>query len=1700
MAELQEAVAPLDQSLDLTRSHQSFCGSCDPRVSTLIKVPIYNNILLDKQLSWEPLIQEDGKVSRGEFVLDRYWCSNFQLFPDCEAVSRLAAGKLVARLNKFGGGKTHHVADEASYKLGKSFLQERCKWVTEKDLLQKVTFLPTMAILSEDEQSSTKCRIVQIPNRPFFIPTLTCSRTYNSFIRKSQISMSSLNLFYIAHMITTNALFLDYSECFNSLKLSYNTSLHNLIYCLERNDGLPTYNLARAKGPQLKALRLTHSSFGKSDIPSCSKRCIENLLDTFLKHGPKNQIPEDLITNLRFVLKHLTWVDDSLLYCNHHQVISWALARGRPCPQPPCACKSPCHSWTCKTRNISNDDLSCYHNFLEKESMDYLLEMARAIITISDFSSHKIKVIKAISTRFQSKIDKSDLLPKQSKDSRMSLLERERPCSSKVNQEIKGDKGYLPSSFEDQQDLQIDSRANQLGKSYKDDTVYLKNTSVYLAYFANGAKRKSPRFSDYSTLKTWRKSNKMQVSRLTLSSFVSQLFDWSGRHLSLVRTYCKESIRRHLKNGSTAWNSVADEETIMIFERALEAFFLIAPIGLPRSNLFLHPAAQFIVLSTSDGGETLHGITTSLISYLTIDKVYKAKAQHLGQDTFVNHILLCEQMHYIELLAAFKMVTKTIDHLQDLKALGINVSPSHVIFTVDSRYVLLVVRSTPFFFKKKVCALVTRIQQTLAAHGLCPYKNFCFIKQHDLPPFPSPSSSSSSSSKIHKQRYFSDILSKTRKSSATRENILSDFYDLQCVDWLEMNPKDWSWIERQSVLPALSDQTLLEIGACPDNLEQLRQFLQKKRSINHFQNFLREGEISLQMSDDYDNDENPDDSLEGHMVSRQTRAPVLPSTPSLQRPLLEPNDDNEDNVKDDDLGLIPQGSQLHLCDPVEQNDPHYDDDDVRAQQEDDDLLEQGGQSQLHKRRDQVSGEVADTTSHQSAHCNDSGDDHDNDKIARNPHNVNDDGPQDHLDDAHPFYTFDTRWQTQVSELISRKLLYSFSNKSFITILEYVLFYINRLRILSKQPSEKKEKIRLQLKAILEQNKRNCGVYCGRSYCTINNSSCIQHSSPSWSSIPTGKVKPGKIEKHLLFLPHLTNCHQFGIYEGQEKEFFQTNDFWAPYKFNPTLRTKIFHQMCLLFSKEEKLKGFEVVWREGLFLAKGRLQRNFISNKVSEPRFRIIDKESNFMRVCIKAAHESSLGKSPQECVSQLFAMNVICDDIKIQCRKFYQSCHACNINKAYEKRNNYLIQSKTPGPSSLLESLGSASSIFSQVVVDLTGKLFYRDEWNQKRSIYFLVCVSCHFAGQTRIIPIKDKTTHSIIVGFKTLVYSTSSHLEIILCDAGTEFLKHITNTSTMAPSGEPLAKKWYYSLTSPEIGRELQNSSIVLQFGKARHSQVCVVENKVRELKRTIYSFKIFGKDIYPTTIQEIYLIVSMFEYILDTRPVAILGNQVYSVQDLKRLCLKAGKFDSTNRLPVKSKEVSEIHSRLSEIYEQIIHSIFSNHLDSLLITNHPRENYKQGHSTEILSIGTIVFDQIGYRETGVISGNLARVLQLGESKRFCLIQKSILKPDGSYKSICVSRPTEHINYIASPDHLETYFCPVPDLFQVQTCLGPKPTETIYRLPDIKSHTKKIAKTEKTLPSQMPKNSSQGTAPTPVQVRTRAGRVSNKPQRLGFD
>ena len=357
MAELNESLSPIANSLDLTKTSQSFCGNCDSRIASILKQPVFNDYLVDKQLSWSVVERsEEGAIIRGEFILDRFWCSNFKLFPSCETLARTAAEKLVKKLAQYGNREAAHVAQEASFKIGKAFLTGKCRWATSTDLKQKHTFIPTMAVISECIESSTKIRVVQIPNRPIYIPQLNVCRTYNSFIRRTHLKMSSLNMFYLAHMISDDALFIDFSECFNSLRLSQETSLQNVVFTLKDERGQPTYNLKKSDG-KLHPLVLTHASFGCSDIPKFSQRCVERLVETYEKNCKGSTISHSILEDLKFICKLLTWVDDSIIFSFFRRTCEWAAGEGRFPPLSKCSCQPSCRDWQCPSRAITDTDL-----------------------------------------------------------------------------------------------------------------------------------------------------------------------------------------------------------------------------------------------------------------------------------------------------------------------------------------------------------------------------------------------------------------------------------------------------------------------------------------------------------------------------------------------------------------------------------------------------------------------------------------------------------------------------------------------------------------------------------------------------------------------------------------------------------------------------------------------------------------------------------------------------------------------------------------------------------------------------------------------------------------------------------------------------------------------------------------------------------------------------------------------------------------------------------------------------------------------------------------------------------------------------------------------------------------------------------------------------------------------------------------------
>ena len=227
------------------------------------------------------------------------------------------------------------------------------------------------------------------------------------------------------------------------------------------------------------------------------------------------------------------------------------------------------------------------------------------------------------------------------------------------------------------------------------------------------------------------------------------------------------------------------------------------------------------------------------------------------------------------------------------------------------------------------------------------------------------------------------------------------------------------------------------------------------------------------------------------------------------------------------------------------------------------------------------------------------------------------------------------------------------------------------------------------------------------------------------------------------------------------------------------------------------------------------------------------------------------------------------------------------------------------------------------------------------------------------------------------------------------------------------------------------------------------VVENKIKELKKVFKSFQIFRKSPYPVDIFKIHLILSIVHYVLETRPICIVGTQVYSLQDFRMLFFQGGRLvNSECGIPLKSKDVTLEHERLHGLYNQVTSSLLAHHIPSLLKTHHPRETYKQSISVEELRPDDIIFDQVGFTETGSISGNLGRVIQKSQSQRFCLIQKCI-QGKGKIKQICLSRPCEYLSFICHGNQETVIFDPQYALFDFDEHLQrPREATTIYNLP----------------------------------------------------
>ena len=1521
--EMKEMVCSVELSLDINRLGSSFCETCDPRVSLFVNRPLGNDSLLDRQMRFEPVTDSvSGLVTHGLWTIYRFYRAGFKHFPDCRSLAKDTATKLVKKLASLGSqgklstgvGGHSYSAREVTFKVQSSFFKGRVRWADSEDLSAKVTFIPQLAHVNKNS-SSTKIRLCIVPNRNVFVNKELGFRSYNSFIRKNSLHLPSFLRFSLASALSIENLYLDIEDAYGCLKNSLADARNSIVFCLKSKAGLPSYDLHQCPDGILYPLIQASSSFGQADVSRLSQLALSQIASVYREHCSDKEVEDDVLDDVHRILTSLSYADDSQIPALGPRVIEWCQRRGRTPPRPLCSCTDKCVSWSCESLHITSSDLKAYDLFMQSEAKNYLCSVAHGFVKIANFSSHKVKFIRATNPATQAMLDGAGVTDNQSPLLSEAEYDVIRPSPAQVQAEV--EKG-APFAEDDEEAVMEadDEAASQLGKVYVGDQVYLKTQKLYVCYFVGKSKRKTPSFGSYDELRGFCESKNIRISKVSISSICGQFWDPAGRHLGVARSCIKNAARVHLLDGPKSWHEPVTERVCVMFWKSVTAYFLTCRLPQPRSNLLLFPAAKFLLLCGSDAGEHMQSNVLTLLSYMSVDGKHVGRAHHLQTSCFSNHIAISQNIPLVELVSFHKLLVAATQALIDLKSFGIVIPPSACVLCVDSLTVLVQIRTKAHMYKKRIASLISRIQLLMAQHNLSPF-DVVWLDQKSLP---------------LGARYHADILSKSRQDKATHESILRDHCDLNSMSWIEEHPPhEWKWCHSDIGVPRLEDRELLhDLGVDEDHLQQVKEFLEKPTIT----------------------------SLAAFTAVAESGATPLHGGPG--------GVDRDHGT----LGVV--------------SDPDHPDEGV----------ETGSEQGL---GDAV-GPLGD---------------------AALVSDVLDDGALGGI-------TFDDCWIKQLSDLTLRKHSHGLGSKSIVSILAHVFQFVCKLkgrlrrtgRRLSPPP-------RLSWPSSLKPwcGEHLCGLHPGRG-CGSPHPRLYEHNGFDTSTLPV--IYPRKNDSHFLFKRQSLVGYNLGCpvalaaVEGKMKS---VGGDGVAGLVHFELRVLAFDYLCVVNSGHFKVRGFEVALLGSLWgsraVALGRRQRDWVKCEDTVPRLRLLDKSTAFASLCISAAHASSMGESPELSKLYLVSLRIMLDSEARLLKEAQQDCHACNLYRARQQRDDTKMRSHHLGPSGRISALGTYPPGLSCSQLDLIGPLSFLDKMANRVTLYLLICVS-HTWGVTRLLPIRSKSTESVMLGLKTLALQQSTRFELVASDDGGEFW----NTSnTFAPMheepGNALTKKWFDAFRKESKQIELQGLGIFVKFGKSRNC--ASVERRVADVKAIFRRFHLFAQDSEPTDIHEVLYLCALAEHVIHSRPVLVYGNQVYSLNTLRSLMMDAGHLatEADGIEPIGSGrrmrgKVKKICTRLSQLRTQMTQLMISFHLDTLLDNVHRRERVKHSFAVEDLNIGDVVFDSVGFRQTGHVTGSLARVIGQSLSKNHLLISKAALKSKGQlFKQICVSRPSNELHFV---------------------------------------------------------------------------------------
>lgn len=803
LADLREFLQPPGKSIDLQGGRVG-CSQCDPRHAILTSSSVANNSLLLNQLKWQPWVQ--GQPG-GRFVINRLYRAKMELFPSCENSVRADTQNLVVKL-----GNRPNTSKECSYRLQKDFLNEHCSFLTTSEKKQaqrgyitfgkmkiRLVYIPQHCIYNALSGSSP-CRVVNVPNRKYRLDDGSFS-TYNDMIRSYSMSMNSIEKLQLRQCLSVEVLGGDVSDAFKSCENSYPTSLRCLTFALRQADGLPTYT--QSGSLKLEALRWNRATYGISDLPVVFATALAQCVSVYRKHG-KGRFPEWLLKEIENCLKGLSYCDDLQLSSLPEIAITFAATKNIFPPER----KGPLTVEYCKK----------YDTFLEQASDIYLTEVSTAMMEVLAECNFYLKSIDARKPAMRKALNSPGVLRKRESG---KLPDIERPEAALVHQEA-GKKsknlhfiteGASPDSSRGHPVEQSPVFLTQLSRNFHENgTITLKTKHLSL-----DSTHKNPlefiynyeQFLEHLTVR------KITLNKRHLFSLSGQFYDNLGWTLSLAKTCIKVACHQ-LHCGPDPpdagdWDSpvpVKVRDTVLL---AVRCFYVAVNRSLVRSSIYHYPGTGHILVSESDAGACCHSSIHFLISWTRISNIYRARVQLLTSKPFVNQVSM-KSVPLLELLAFLKSTVETIQLLEWLDELGVQIAPCNVLLLSDSQTTLIQCRSRAALHSIRVGHMVSKIGLQLLHGQLSPFNNSYMFRQGE-------------------QIFHADILTKLPKQHSL-EAIEESENRLRNYSWMETPPSSWDHISRGGV-PAGDKELTNDLEINPDYLQEAVELIETfKKSHN----------------------------------------------------------------------------------------------------------------------------------------------------------------------------------------------------------------------------------------------------------------------------------------------------------------------------------------------------------------------------------------------------------------------------------------------------------------------------------------------------------------------------------------------------------------------------------------------------------------------------------------------------------------------------------------------------------------------------------------------------------------------------------------------------------------------------------------------------------------------------------------------------